>query len=221
MAVLAPMSDLDAVNRMLASIGSSPVDTLTVPGVGDVSDATRQLNEALRDVETVGYSWNTDYNYPLVPDTTTGKIVLPSGSLDIASRDVNVGIVVRRDPASNSLTLYDAVGHTFVFDQTKYNATTPLLVDVIWGFPFNDLPQPARTYIATAAARRFQAQKVNSTILDKYGAEDEERAFILLERYERRSRNTNSFKSSAQLGRWMQRRSLLGFSKRDLVFGRL
>jgi hypothetical protein len=226
MAVLAPMSDLEAVNRMLASIGGSPVNTLTVPGVGDVADATRQLTEALRDVETVGYSWNTDYNLPLTPDAN-GRIALPNGALDVDSRDTNVGIVVRRltdatqSPPIDGLYLYDAVAHSFVFDSTKYNATSPLLVDVIWGFAFNDLPQPARTYIATAAARRFQAQKVNSTILDKYGAEDEERAFILLQRYERRSRNTNSFRSSAQLQRWMQRRSLLGFTKRDLVFGRL
>jgi hypothetical protein len=226
MAVLAPMTDLEAVNRMLSSIGSAPVNTLDGVVVGDVADATRQLNEALRDVETVGYSWNTDYNFPLTPDAN-GRIAVPYGALDVTSRDVNVGVVVRRltdstqTPPLDGLYLYDAIAHSFVFDATKYNTDTPLLVDVIWGFAFNDLPQAARTYIATAAARRFQAQKVNSTILDKFGAEDEERAFILLERYERRSRNTNSFQSSAQLQRWMQRRALAGYSKRDLVFGRL
>lgn len=220
MALLAPMSDLEAVNRMLTSIGGVPVNTLSVTGAGDVADAVRQLNEALRDVESVGYSWNTDYNYPLTPDTN-GHIFLPTGTLDISSRDTNVGVVVRTEPTSGNPALYDAVAHSFVFDSTKYNAQSPLLVDIVWGFAFNDLPQAARTYIATAAARRFQAQKVNSTILDKYGAEDEERAFVLLQRYERRSRNTNSFQSSASLQRWMQRRALAGYSKRDLVFGRL
>jgi hypothetical protein len=64
MSLLAPMTDLEAVNRMLAQHRSgSPVNTLEVPGVGDVADAKRHLNEALRDVQTVGYSWNTDYGF--------------------------------------------------------------------------------------------------------------------------------------------------------------
>lgn len=207
MSLLSPMSDLNAVNRMLASIGGSPVNTLEVPGVGDVADAKRHLTETLRDVETVGYSWNTDYAYPLIPDAATGAILLPDGVLDIDASDGTLNVTVRRHPSLGEMALYDADNHTFDFSAT-YTAENPLTVDIIWGFAFNDLPQAARTYIATAAARRFQAQKINSPILDNFDALDEERAFTLLQRYERRARDTNSFRRSASLQKWTGRRAL-------------
>jgi hypothetical protein len=200
------MTDLEAVNRMLASIGGSPVNTLDVAGVGDVADAKRHLNETLRDVEAVGYSWNTDYGFELTPNGD-GAILLPDGTLDIDASDSTLTVVVRRHPTLDALVLYDADNHTFDFSAT-YSADNPLSVDIIWGFPFNDLPQAARTYIATAAARRFQAQKVNSPILDRFNEIDEERAFFLLQRYERRSRDTNSFRRSATLQKWVGRRAL-------------
>jgi hypothetical protein len=200
------MTDLEAVNRMLASIGGSPVNTLDVAGVGDVADAKRHLTETLRDVEVVGYAWNTDYSYPLTPGDQ-GAILIPDGALDVDPSDGTVNVVVRRHPSLEELALYDADNHTFDFSAT-YSDTNPLNVDIIWGFAFNDLPQAARTYIATAAARRFQAQKVNSTILDQFDATDEERAFILLQRYERRSRDTNSFRKSQSLQKWTGRRTL-------------
>lgn len=200
MAVLAPMTDLEAVNRMLGSLGQSPVNTLEVPGVGDVADAARHLNEALRDVETVGWAFNTDYGFTLTRDETTGFIIIPDGVLDIDVSDSSVNAVERVLPTTGQRALYDADNHTFVF-------TADVTADIIWGFPFNDLPQAARSYIATAAARRFQAQKVNSPILDRYDSEDEERAFLLLQRYERRSRDTNSFRLSPSLQKWTGRRS--------------
>jgi hypothetical protein len=204
--LLAPMTDLEAVNRMLASIGNSPVNTLEVAGVGDVADARRHLTETLRDVQAVGWSWNTDYRYKLTPGSA-GALLLPSGTLDIDASDNTLTIVVRRHPTLDELALYDADNHTFDFS-SSYSADNPLEVDIIWGFAFNDLPQAARTYIATAAARRFQAQKVNSPILDSFDAEDETRAMALLQRYERRSRDTNSFRRSASLQRWTRTRQL-------------
>lgn len=200
MSVLSPMTDLEAVNRMLASIGQAPVNTLAISGVGDVAKATQQLLETARDVQTVGYSWNTEYGMTLTADSVTGYIAIPSGALDIDASDTTQNLVVRRLPDDSTLGLYDADNHTYTF-------TDPVTVDVIWGYEFNDLPQAARSYISTAAARRFQAQTVSSPILDRYNAEDEERAFVLLQRYERRSRDTNSFRRSASLQKWIGRRA--------------
>jgi hypothetical protein len=200
------MTDLEAVNRMLGSIGQAPVTTLSVSGVGDVAKAVQQLLETARDVQAVGWSWNTDEDFPLTPDDADGAIVLPLGTLDVDAEDSSVNVVVRRHPVRDQLTLYDADNQTFDFSDT-YTADDPLKVSIIWGYGFNDLPQPARSYIATAAARRFQAQIVNSPILDRFNAEDEERAFMLLQRYERRTRDTNSFRRSASLQRWTGRRS--------------
>lgn len=200
MAVLSPMSDLEAVNRMLSSIGQAPVNTLDVAGVGDAAKAKQQLLETARDVQTVGWSWNTDYGFSLTPDALTAAIYLPVGTLDIDATDATKNIVVRQHPTADVPALYDVDNQTFSF-------TEPVEVDIIWGFEFNDLPQSARSYIATAAARRFQAQIVNSPVLDHFNAEDENRAFLLLQRYERRSRDTNSFRKSPALQAWTKRRA--------------
>jgi hypothetical protein len=155
----------------------------------------------------VGWSWNTDYGFPLTPEESLGSILLPDGTLDVDASDPTLTIVIRRHPSEDVLALYDADNHTFNFSST-YSADNPLSVDIIWGFEFNDLPQAARTYIATAAARRFQAQIVSSPILDRYNAEDEDRAFTLLQRYERRGRDTNSFRRSPFLQGWAKPRTL-------------
>jgi hypothetical protein len=132
------MTDLEAVNRMLGSIGQAPVNTLDVPGVGDVADAKRHLNEALRDVQTVGYAWNTDYGFALTRDAITGFILIPDGALDVDVSDSSVNAVERTLPTTGQRALYDTDNHTFVF-------TDDITADIIWGFGFNDLPQAARS----------------------------------------------------------------------------
>lgn len=197
--MLSPMTDLQAVNRMLKSIGQAPVNTLEVSGIGDVNKAKQELDEVTRDVQTVGWSWNTDYSYQLTPDAS-GIITVPLGALDVDPTDSTSNVVVRRHP-SGVQALWDVDNQTFTF-------ADPVLVDIIWGFPFNELPSPARTYIATAAARRFQAQTVSSPILDRYNQEDEDRAWTLLKQRERGTRDTNLFRANRTLGRFYSRRRL-------------
>jgi hypothetical protein len=194
MAVLSPMSDLEAVNRMLASIGQAPVNTLEVTGIGDVAKAYQQLLETSRDVQLVGYSWTTDERFELTPDAD-GAIILPNGALDVDASANSTNVVVRRHPEKADLALYNQDENTFVFSE-------PLEARIIWGFPFNDLPPAARSYIAVAAARRFQAQIVSSPVLDRFNEEDENRAFMMLQRHERRTRDTNVFRRSPELQRW-------------------
>lgn len=200
MAVLSPMTDLEAVNRMLASIGLAPVNTLENSGIGDVAKAHQQLLETTRDVQSVGYSWNTDTQYKLTPDGD-GAIILPEGVLDIDASDKSVNVVTRRHPDKGKLALYNQDDQTFEFE-------AELEVDIIWGYPFNDVPSAARAYIATAAARRFQAQVVSSPVLDRFNEEDEARAYMLLARHERRVSDLNSFRRSPALRRWVGRRAL-------------
>jgi hypothetical protein len=132
-------------------------------------------------------------------------ILLPDGALDIDASDSSAQRVVRTPPDDR---MQRALRHRqphLRLQLTTYSATP--LDDIIWGFGFNDLPQAARTYIATAAARRFQAQKVNSPILDRFDAEDEERAFLAAPALRAPLRDTNSFRRSPSLQKWTGRRS--------------
>lgn len=199
MNVLSPMTDLEAVNRMLESIGQAPVNSIPATGISDAAKAFRQLTDAARDVQAVGYCFNSETGYTLSPTQENGAVLLPDGVLDVDSTAPTDNFVVRAHPESGQPALYDLTNHTFKFE-------ADVTVNIVWGFPFNDLPQPAKSYIATAAARRFQAHIVSSTILDRFNAEDEDRAFLLLQRYERRCRDTNSFRRNAGLQRWTKAR---------------
>lgn len=198
MSMLSPATELDAINRMLKSIGQAPVNSLSITGISDVSKAIQDLQETSRDTQVAGWSWNTDRNYLLSPDVN-GYIVIPQGTLDVDPEDRTRSVVIRRNPVNGQMSLYDQDGQTFIFSSAVPST-------IIWGFAFDDLPQTARTYISTAAARRFQARVVGSQILDAFHAADEQRAWVLLQRGERRTRDTNAFRANLQSGRALRRR---------------
>lgn len=198
MALLIPSTELEAVNRMLASIGQSPVNTLEVSGIPDVTRARRFLREVLLDVQTHGWSWNRDINYELQPDPD-GNIVIPASALEVDPSDKTANYVVRWNSNIGQLALYDPGEQTFVFED-------PVEVDITWAFEFNELPQAARTYVAIAASRKFQAQTVSSATLDGYNQNDEDAAWRRLDRMERRVRDTNSFRVNREASRMLRRR---------------
>lgn len=187
MAVLSAMTELEAVNEMLMSIGQAPVNTLNVTGIKDVNIAKARLTSETRRVLTQGWNFNTDENYELSPNVD-GVILIPSGVIRVDGTSPSDDFTIRRGNAG--MALYNKTDQTFVF-------AAPVKVKVMWAFAFEDLPETARCYIATAAARRFQARVVGSQILDRYGEEDEAKAWALLQRDERGSRKTNLFRGNA------------------------
>jgi hypothetical protein len=197
MAILSATTELEAVNSMLGSIGQAPVNTLNVVGIKDVSVARQFLTRTLRQVQTRGWNFNTDEDYDLTPDVN-GIIAIPAGALSVDAMSVGDDVTTRREPTSGIMALYNKADRTFVFP-----AAVPC--KVIWGFPFEDLPETARNYVATAAGRRFQAQIVGSPILDRFEEEDVMSAWMMMDREERRTRDTNMFRRNARLQNIMNR----------------
>ena len=196
--LLAPTTELEAVNRLLGSIGQAPVNTLEFSGIPDVTTALSYLRETLKDVEAIGWSWNTDRNYTLNPDPS-GYIAIPDGALEADPEEKSASVVVRRNPVTGKLSLYDTDEQSFKFEE-------PVDVYIVWAFPFEDIPQAARTYVTIAAARRFQTQTVSSPVLERFEEGDEERAFAGLYRIERRVRDANSFRSNREGAAMLRRR---------------
>lgn len=197
MALFQPATKLEAINRILKSIGQAPVNTLQVSGISDVAKAIQDLDETARDVQLIGWHWNSDRDYPLTPNTA-GNILIPNGALSVDPEDRTVDASLRALP-DGQMALYNISDRTFTW-------SAAVNCKVIWGFPFEQLPQDARTYIATAAARRFQARVVSSPVLDRFNAEDEERAWHLLVRRERAQRDTNVFTRNSTMQRMFSRR---------------
>ena len=66
----AAMTELEAVNVLLTTIGEAPVNTLTGKQTTDVAIAQQVLNEVNREVQSRGWHFNTEYDVELIPDTS-------------------------------------------------------------------------------------------------------------------------------------------------------
>ena len=64
MATLVPTSKLDAVNSILLGIGEAPVNTLG-SGLQEAEIAEVTLNNINREVQTIGWHFNTEVRYSL------------------------------------------------------------------------------------------------------------------------------------------------------------
>lgn len=195
MPMISAMTELEAVNEMLMSIGQAPVNSLAVTGIRDVNIAKARLTSTTRRVLSRGFSFNTDENYDLTPDVD-GIILIPNGTLKIEAMS-NDDLVQRRH--AKGMALYNRTDRTFVFPAA-------VSVKIVWAFTFEDLPETARCYIATWAGRRFQSKVIGSPILDRYEEEDVMMAWMLLEREERGTRRTNLFTGNASMAGFGSRR---------------
>lgn len=187
---LPPQDELDAVNEMLESIGQTQVSSLANSGIGDVNTAYAMLLRVTRAVQLVGYDFNTDEAYPLSPDLN-GIIKVPEGVLRIDPSDPTSSLKRRRHP-DGYFAIWDG-------DNRSWTHVSPVDFRIIWGFPFDDMPESARSYATMRAARRFQKRIIGSDSLDGYNAEDEQAAWMVLQRDERANRDTNLFRRNAIL----------------------
>ena len=135
-------TELPAVNQILASVGQAPVTTLdqTNPDVAIVYDTLTQVS---REVQSEGWTFNKEYNYPFTPDSNK-EILIPSNILQIdlatGESDYLHYDVVRREGK-----LYDRIEHTYEF-------TDEMKCDVVWLFDWVDLPRPIQDYVTSRAA---------------------------------------------------------------------
>tara|TARA_B100001094_G_scaffold321061_1_gene368228 strand:+ start:1004 stop:1606 length:603 start_codon:yes stop_codon:yes gene_type:complete len=162
-------TELEAVNIMLAAIGESPVNTLTGTLPVDVKLAQTTLEEVNKEVQTEGWSFNTEINVELTRDGSN-NIALSSNVLIV---DPNIHDHPDVDAIQIGLKLYDRKNHKYEFDDD-------LKCTVVYFRTFNDIPEPAKRYINIKAARIFVDRLVSDEGLRTYTQQDEVRARSIL-----------------------------------------
>ena len=185
---LVPMTKLDAVNTMLATIGQSPINSLDVTGIRDAAIAELHLDNVTREQLTKGWSFNSDEDYPLAPDEN-GNILIPSSALDVDPTDGLKRYVQRSN--DSTMMLYNKTDRTFTFD-------SPVKCNIIWAFDFDEIPQAARTFFATRAARLFQSNIVGSDVLFRFTQLHEDEARQALQTAEDRNLDLNILNSPTE-----------------------
>lgn len=168
MTTTALTSELDAINTMLDCIGEAPVSSLEVSGLGDVAKAKQALDEVSREVQTDGWDFNTDAGYTL-PIDGNGFVLLAPNMLGVDTDGPDKG----RRVTQRGNRMYDKDTRSFIFTQG-------ISCEIVWLFPFDELPQHARQYIMIRAARRFTARNLGSEALHRFSETDELAALALL-----------------------------------------
>jgi|TARA_R100000231_G_scaffold2608_2_gene4702 hypothetical protein len=172
---------LEAINVMLTAIGESPVNTITSSTTTDVSIAIQILDNVSREVQSVGWHFNTDTNY-LLAKNSSDQIVLPTNCLrvDNSNKDADLDLVER------GRKLWDRENHT-------YTITKDIRVNITWFLEFTELPETARRYITIRAARIFQDRMLASETLHAFHQVDELSALSALKEHEGDTRDHSIF----------------------------
>jgi hypothetical protein len=174
-----PLTELEAINMMLENIGESPVSNLETSGDLYVSVARQMLYNASREIQTRGWYFNTEENYPL-PINGSNEVVLASNVLGV---DLTDDFYIY-DAVLRGNKLYNRKTHSYVFDKD-------LKGDITLFLEWSNLPQPARQYIAVVAARRFQKKYQPDDYTTKVTADEEITAKSDLEDYDANTRDYN------------------------------
>lgn len=156
------LTELNAVNSVLAAIGQSPVTTLDFENP-ETSFVYNLIQECSRDVQDEGWVFNREQMYPLKP-TTSGFIIPPNNVLrmDVSENDVYryTDVIKRTDPEDGVSKLYDKYTHSFKF-------SGPLHMDLVWFFPLTDLPSVFQRYITSKASVRAAIQMIDNAQLSQ------------------------------------------------------
>lgn len=171
---------LQAVNRILDSIGEKPVNSLS-SGLPEAELAETFLEDASRRIQLRGWHVNTRpsivltidaSNYFNLPDNTLKvDTVNPRGSRKAftprPSSYVNAGM--RRKADDTGWILYDLDEDSETWANTGF---TTLTVDIVQHLEFANLTPALQQYIFTDAAMRFQRSIMGSQVLHSFTGED-------------------------------------------------
>lgn len=182
------MTELDAINRMLAVIGEAPIDSLSSIQINEITDsalARRTLAEVNRDVQSEGWSWNTDESVE-IGATAQDEFVLPSDTLQVLFSPAQYSDC---QYVQRGLKIWDRQKQTYAFadDVGGQLYISQLIRQLDW----DQLPHQAQEYISIRAARIYSDRFTNSTVIFSYTSGDETYARGMLIRSEQNNLNNN------------------------------
>jgi hypothetical protein len=160
---------LSAINSMLIGIGEAPVNTLN-SGLQEAEIAAILLDNISREVQSLGWSFNTDIRLTL-SRASSNNINVPVNTLQVDTiklkRQYDSDIVLRNGK------LYDRTKNTFIF-------SSDVEVDIVLLFDFEEIPEVARRYITLRAGRKFQENILGSSEMTQLQWKDEQVALFAL-----------------------------------------
>ena len=180
---------LEGVNTMLSAVGEPPITSLEGQKNVDAAIANNILTEISREVQTMGWHFNTQKNVSFAPDSTTKEIVLPESVVRIDIKPTTLSNSNdSRDVTQRGNKLFNKTDNTYEF-------TKEVKACVIYVLDWDELPEPVRRYINIKAARVFQDRMVGSEKHHAFSREDEVRALALLKEFQMDTADASIFQN--------------------------
>ena len=185
-------TELEAVNTILSTIGEAPLSTLTGSLPVDGTMAKSVLNEINREVQSMGWHFNTQPKVTLSKDAGNSTIPLATNILR-----------VELNPYIHSKTDYDIVQRNNILFNLVTNTSTFTEdlkdVKVVYLLDFADIPEQAKRYITIRSARVFHDRTLGANTLHKFSVEDEEKSLVILRQAEASPGDYSVFDSPDQI----------------------
>lgn len=185
-------TELEAVNTILSTIGEAPLSTLTGSLPVDGTMAKSVLNEINREVQSMGWHFNTQPKVTLSKDAGNSTIPLATNVLR-----------VELNPYLHSKTDYDIVQRDNILFNLVTNTSTFTEdlkdVKIVYLLDFADIPEQAKRYITIRSARVFHDRTLGANTLHKFSVEDEEKSLVILRQAEASTGDYSVFDSPDQL----------------------
>ena len=189
--IITPSNELDAVNEILSSVGSSPVNSLEDDLNVDVLNAKRILKATSIEIQSRGYVFNTLNNVYLSPDSDTGLVPYARDYIRVFTTGYKL--------VDRSGYFFDLVSSTNEFPE---GLTVGELVKEL---PFEELPVIFRKYITVRAARVFQMRYLTSGDIDAHLQLEESAAYADIVDYELMTGNYNVLNDDQFISQQIQR----------------
>lgn len=200
---LVATTELEAVNAMLASIGEAPVADLATATATDVVMAISILRNTAREVQMLGWRFNTEFGLQLSNSGTYSRVGTDGVTTELSIFKPPTGLVSfemsrSEDQQGSRYTdavlrpskeyVEDALPVLVFYDRERnrdgWDATEReyLYIDAVFLFNFEHLPESARNYIVVRASRRFAQKVAGSSELSSFNERDELQALRAIKR---------------------------------------
>jgi len=168
---------LEAVNTVLQSLGFPPINSLSGEKTADVASAEHLINSVSREVQSIGWNFNSESKYKLVVDNDGFLNVPPN----VVRCDFNTDdhLTLAEALALRGTRVYDRANHTYTFEVGKAYSC-----DVVFVLSWDELPEPARAYIAALAARKAASSLIGEADMVRYTQADVQRRFTQLQQFD-------------------------------------
>jgi len=163
---LTPMTELEAVNILLAAIGEAAVSSLETATTVEVTQAKKLLSNVNRAAQQKGWHFNTEWDVVLTRDSDN-RIPLSESILSV----YQPGQLMTIRGMSGDMYAYDLDNNTFTWTKNLNNAVTITLLD------FVDTPNTFRQYVTTRAARIFQEEIIGQVSAETVNRQEEAEAY--------------------------------------------